>query len=249
LFFKLILKSWIFFIERARLIRTILLTLLINILHSKDLGANIGDVDLKKKHFLMFLLRLWHSKWEIVFLGMSWSLMFLYGLCFNKTSKICLINCFQILQHFLVEWLNIHGILSLYHISKYDLASGFRTHDIRQSCVFHGSCCGTPTMIIPIYLFLPLYKGDVRTYLQWVVEFGLWQDIYSKSSILVDYFLWGCLVQITVATSKCLNSSQMQSMDIKYNGHAWCKGVTTNIKNSFRLSFRKVQYLGHLCCM
>ncbi len=31
-------------------------------MHSKDLGGNIGDVDLKKRHSLMFLLRLWHSK-------------------------------------------------------------------------------------------------------------------------------------------------------------------------------------------
>jgi len=168
----------------------------------------------------MFLLRLWHYKWETVILEMSWSFAFFYGLCFNKTSKICLINCFQILQHFLVEWLNIHGILSLYHISKHDLALGFKTHDIKQSCVLHGFYCGTPTMIVPIYLFFPLFKGNVRTYLQWVAELGLWQDIYSKSSILVNCFRWGCLVEITVVASKCSSSSQMQGMDIKYNGHA-----------------------------
>jgi hypothetical protein len=42
------------------------------------------------------------------------------------------------------------------------------------------------------------------------------------------------------------NPSQMQGMDRKYNGHVWCKLVTTNIKNSFGLSFRKVCCLGHL---
>ncbi len=32
----------------------------------------------------------------------------------------------------------------------------------------------------------------------------------------------------------------------KYNGHAWCKLVTTNMNNLFRFSFRKVHCLGHL---
>jgi hypothetical protein len=80
----------------------------------------------KKGH----LLRLWHSKWKIVIMEMFWSHVFLYGLCFNRRSKICLINFFQILQHFMVEWLNIHGILSLFHISKHDLALGLKTQNI-----------------------------------------------------------------------------------------------------------------------
>ncbi len=42
------------------------------------------------------------------------------------------------------------------------------------------------------------------------------------------------------------NPSQMQSMDKKYDGHAWCKLVTTNIKNSFRFSFKKARCLGRL---
>jgi hypothetical protein len=37
---------------------------------------------------------------------------------------------------------------------------------------------------------------------------------------------------------------QMQGMDRKYNGHAWCKVITINIKNSFELSFRKAYCLG-----
>jgi hypothetical protein len=31
---------------------------------------------------------------------------------------------------------------------------------------------------------------------------------------------------------------QMQGMDRKYNGHAWCKVKTSNIKNNFGLGFR-----------
>jgi hypothetical protein len=43
--------------------------------------------------------------------------------------------------------------------------------------------------------------------------------------------------------------SQMQGMDRKYNGHAWCKVITTNIKNKFGFNFRKVHCLGHLHCV
>jgi hypothetical protein len=45
------------------------------------------------------------------------------------------------------------------------------------------------------------------------------------------------------------NPSQMQGMDKKYNGHAWNKLVTTNIKNLFGLSFRVAHCLGHLWCV
>jgi hypothetical protein len=38
-------------------------------------------------------------------------------------------------------------------------------------------------------------------------------------------------------------------INIKYDGHAWCKSVTTNIKNLFGLSFRKVHCLGHSWCV
>ncbi len=45
------------------------------------------------------------------------------------------------------------------------------------------------------------------------------------------------------------NLSQMQGMDKKYDGHAWCKLVTMNIKKSFGFSFRKARCLGHLRCV
>jgi hypothetical protein len=38
----------------------------------------------------------------------------------------------------------------------------------------------------------------------------------------------------------------MQGIDRKYDGHAWCKVITTNIKNGFGLSFTKAPCLGHL---
>jgi hypothetical protein len=45
------------------------------------------------------------------------------------------------------------------------------------------------------------------------------------------------------------NPSQMQGMDRMYDDHAWCKMVTTNIKNSFGFSFKKVHCLGQLWCV
>jgi hypothetical protein len=44
------------------------------------------------------------------------------------------------------------------------------------------------------------------------------------------------------------HSKQLQGMDRKYDGHAWCKLQTNNIKNAFGLGFRTTKCLGHLCC-
>ncbi len=41
---------------------------------------------------------------------------------------------------------------------------------------------------------------------------------------------------------------QMQGMDKKYDGHAWCMVITINIKNSFGFCCRKDRCLGHLHC-
>jgi hypothetical protein len=67
----------------------------------------------------------------------------------QRTSKNFLINFFQILEHFLVEWINIHGILSLFHISKHNLASGFKTHNMTMSfmvAVLYPNCDCTPLL-------------------------------------------------------------------------------------------------------
>jgi hypothetical protein len=51
-FLELILESWIFFMKNATLIRTIILIIFINILHSKGWGGgSIGDVDFWKRTF------------------------------------------------------------------------------------------------------------------------------------------------------------------------------------------------------
>jgi hypothetical protein len=44
------------------------------------------------------------------------------------------------------------------------------------------------------------------------------------------------------------HSGQLQGMDKKYDGHAWCKLKTNNIKNMFELGFKTMKCLGHLCC-
>jgi hypothetical protein len=54
-----------------------------------------------------------------------------------------------------------------------------------------------------VFCFLPLCHGIVKTYLQQVAKFGLWQNTSSKSPILANCFQWGCLVQITTTTSDC----------------------------------------------
>jgi hypothetical protein len=37
---------------------------------------------------------------------------------------------------------------------------------------------------------------------------------------------------------------QMQGMDRKYDGHVWCKVITTKIKKKFGFSFKKAHCLG-----
>ncbi len=41
---------------------------------------------------------------------------------------------------------------------------------------------------------------------------------------------------------------QMQGMNHKCNGHAWCKVKTSNIKNSFSVGLRSTMCLGHSRC-
>jgi hypothetical protein len=41
----------------------------------------------------------------------------------------------------------------------------------------------------------------------------------------------------------------MQGTDKKYDGHAWCKVITTNIKKKFGFNFKKTRCLGHLRCV
>jgi hypothetical protein len=54
------LESWIFFIEKVALIRTIKLILLITKLHSLERG--IGNVVAKNRTLFDFLIGFWHSK-------------------------------------------------------------------------------------------------------------------------------------------------------------------------------------------
>jgi hypothetical protein len=44
------------------------------------------------------------------------------------------------------------------------------------------------------------------------------------------------------------HSKQLQGMDRKYDGHAWCKLQINNIKNAFGLGFKTTKCLRHLCC-
>ncbi len=119
-FVKLMLEYWIFHKTNV-LIRTIKLILFITNLHSKGLERNIGDLGAQKKHYLIFLIGFWHSKWKYVILECQNSLTFLLGSYLNKTFKICSIDLNNSLQHLLVESLNIHILLSLFSILKHSL--------------------------------------------------------------------------------------------------------------------------------
>ncbi len=55
-----------------------------------------------------------------------------------------------------------------------------------------------------IYCFLPMCNGAIRTNLEWIAKFGLWQDPCIKNLIIVDYFQWRCLVWIVVDAFDCL---------------------------------------------
>jgi len=70
-----------------------------------------------------------------------------------------------------------------------------------------------------------------------------------KSPFLQIAFNGDIFFELLPILSTIHNLSQMQVMDEKYDNHAWCKLVTTNIKKMFGLSFRKVHCLGHLQCV
>jgi len=88
--------------------------------------------------------------------------------------------------------------------------------------------------------------GAVRTNLEWIADFGLWQDPFAKSPIFVNYFDGDILFELLSILSIAHKIFEMQGMDKNYDGHAWCKLVTTNIKHLFGLSFKKACCSGHL---
>jgi hypothetical protein len=71
----------------------------------------------------------------------------------------------------------------------------------------------------------------------------------QKVQFLSITFDGDVLFELLSMLSTIHNPSKMQGKNKKYDGHAWCKLVTTNIKNPFRFSFRKACCLGHLWCV
>ncbi len=77
---------------------------------------------------------------------------------------------------------------------------------------------------------------------------------YDKIAIQIISFLpttfnGDILFEMPLLSPSNPSSSQMQGMDIRYDGHTRSKVITTNIKNSFGFNFKKVHYLGHLHCV
>ncbi len=73
--------------------------------------------------------------------------------------------------------------------------------------------------------------------------------LVPKVQFLPTIFNGDVLFELLSMLPNAHNSSNMQGMDNKYDGHVWCKVITTNIKNSFGQNFRKTRCLGHLCCV
>ncbi len=71
----------------------------------------------------------------------------------------------------------------------------------------------------------------------------------QKVQLLLIAFDGDFLFKLPPVLSIAHKPLQMQGMDRKYDGHVWCKVITTNIKNSFGFSFRKARCFGHLCCV
>jgi hypothetical protein len=72
------------------------------------------------------------------------------------------------------------------------------------------------------------------------------KTLVQKVQFLPTLFDGDALFELLPLLPKVHGSSKMQGMDRKNDGDAWCKVITTNIKNSFGLNFRKIHYLGHL---
>jgi hypothetical protein len=51
------------------------------------------------------------------------------------------------------------------------------------------------------------------------------------------------------SSSSSSAAKNLEGMDKRYDGHPWCKLVTTNIHNSDNLKFRKSYCNGHLACL
>jgi len=92
-------------------------------------------------------------------------------------------------------------------------------------------------------------------YVQWCfrdrvpTSCGIWiitKYLFKKLSTIFD---GDVLFELLPLFPNVHDFSKMQGMDKKNDGHAWCKVITTNIKNSFGLNFRKMFCLGNFYCV
>ncbi len=82
----------------------------------------------------------------------------------------------------------------------------------------------------------------------------LWNLDYDKIHVQKVQFLptifdGDALFKFPLVLPNAHGFLKMHGMDKKYDGHAWCKVIMTNIKNNFGLKFRKIYWLGHLHCV
>lgn len=77
----------------------------------------------------------------------------------------------------------------------------------------------------------------------------------NYNSIIIEFvnylpmkFNGEILFELPLVCQSLGHSEQLQGMDRKYDNHVWCKLQTNNINNLFRLGFKTMKCLGHLCC-
>ncbi len=140
------------------------------------MGGRIGYVDFFLKTFFYVFTKTLTFQMKDYHYGNVMESCIPLWFMLQKTSKIFLINCFQNLQHFLVEWLNIHGILSLFHISKHNLALGLNTQNMTMSFMV--------PVLYPNYDCTSLLSFKFRSI------FGVFYNLAIQFTFLQSSVLW-----------------------------------------------------------
>ena len=73
---------------------------------------------------------------------------------------------------------------------------------------------------------------------------------HEQVPFLPPVFDWDVIFELPPCgpSSSASGAKNLEGMDKHYDGHPWCKLVTTNIYNSDNLKFRKSYCVGHLVC-
>lgn len=71
---------------------------------------------------------------------------------------------------------------------------------------------------------------------------------YQKVQFLPARFNGDVLFELPPCRGSTSRARGMEGMDKRYDGHAWCRTMMSNIHNDLGLKFRKLHCIGHLIC-